>query len=80
MLSKRTARNLAGNIRRELGRMKFSQSELGRRCGLPPARINEILAGKFDPRLGTIERIAAGLEVPLSSLVTPLEETSRAAG
>jgi len=60
------------NLRREIHRSRCSQSELGRRCGWPPARITELLKGKFDPRLGTIEKIAKALEVAPSSLLTPI--------
>lgn len=62
---------LATNVRRELDARGWTQSKLAEECEWPPARISEILAGKFDPRLGTIETIAAAFSVPLSSLLSP---------
>jgi transcriptional regulator with XRE-family HTH domain len=62
---------LVTNLRREIRRSHCSQSELARRCGWPPARITELLKGKFDPRLGTVEKIADALEVAPSTLLTP---------
>lgn len=65
---------LVENLRREIRKSKCSQSELARRCGWAPSRINELLDGRFDPRLGTIEKIAKALEVPTSSLLTPMAQ------
>lgn len=62
---------LAGNVRRELDARGWSQAELAKRCGWAPPRVNEVLTGRFDPRLGTIEKLAAAFSVPPSSLITP---------
>ncbi len=62
---------LASNVRRELDARGWTQTKLATECEWPPARISELLAGKFDPRLGTIETIAAAFSVPLSSLLSP---------
>ncbi len=63
---------LASNIRRELDARGWTQSKLAEKCEWPPARISEILAGKFNLRLGTIETIAAAFSVPVSSLLLQL--------
>lgn len=60
---------LAENLRRELRNRQWSQSELARQCGWPPARINEIMRGKLDPRLGTVEKVAEALEVAVAALL-----------
>ena len=76
MASPGLTKTLSKNIEREIRKSGLSQSELARRCGWPPARINEILRGKFDPRLATVEKIADALEVTPSSLLTPFEAHS----
>lgn len=74
MASKRIMRTLADNIRHQLKAKDWSQSELARRCGWPPARINEILAGKADPRLGTIEKVAAAFGLTTREMLLPYVE------
>ena len=64
---------LAANVRREMKARGWTQTELAKRCGWPPARITEVLQGKFDPRLGTVEKIAAAFGIPAPVLLmTPL--------
>ena len=65
---------LAGNVRREMEARGWTQTHLAKECNWPPSRITEILQGKFDPRLGTIERLAKAFGVPTSVLLTaPVE-------
>jgi len=71
---------LADNLQRELKNRRWSQSELARQCGWPPARINEILRGKFDPRLGTLEKIAEVLEIAVAALLASNPRQSRSNG
>jgi transcriptional regulator with XRE-family HTH domain len=66
--------SLANNIRFQLKIKGWSQSELARRCGWPPARINEILAGKADPRLGTIEKVASAFGLTAREMLMPYVE------
>ena len=73
MLDKRTSRDLATNLQRELKERGWNQSDLARECEIAPARINEILGGKKDPRLGTLTKIARGLGIPVAYLLYPSE-------
>ena len=63
---------LAANLRRELEVRGMTQTKLAQECGWPPARITEILQGRFDIRLGTVEKIAKALGIPATHLLTPL--------
>ena len=70
---------LALNLQREMTARRLSQSELARRCGAAPARINEILHGKYAATLDTIERLSAALGVPPGVLLMPIEAPASAA-
>ena len=65
---------LAANLRREMSVRGLSQSELARQIGVAPARVNEILAGKYSPTLDTVERLAAGLGILPTVLLLPSAE------
>jgi transcriptional regulator with XRE-family HTH domain len=47
------------NLQREMDIRGISQSELARRAGMNQTAISSLLAGRNEPRLSTIERIAA---------------------
>ncbi len=79
MLSQRTQAILAANIRAYLKLRGWTQTKLADQSGMPTARIAEILSGKYDPRVGTIERVARALGVPLASLFLAAEPV-RSAG
>ena len=79
MLSERMTRELGENIRRELAARGWTQTELARRCDMPPSQINQIISGRYDPRLGTLERIAAALRRPIEALVMRNPEQEPAA-
>lgn len=53
-------------IRQELG---LTQEELGARARVQMADISRYEAGRRDPRLSTVERLALALDVPISELV-----------
>lgn len=72
-LDRITASDIKANITRHLASRGWSQSELGRRCGLPPSRINEIMGGRYDPRLGTLKKIANAFGEPLISIICHAE-------
>lgn len=74
MASPKIMQALADNIRHQLKVKGWSQAELARRCGWPPARINEILAGKGDPRLGTIEKVALAFGLTAREMLLPYVE------
>jgi transcriptional regulator with XRE-family HTH domain len=69
-------KTLAENLLRELQARGWTKSELAERCKWPPSRVSELLAGRFDPRLGTVEKIALALDIPVSHLLTPLAVSS----
>ncbi len=79
MLSQRTQAALAQNIRDYMKVRGLNQTKLAERCGVPQPRIAEILSGRYDPRVGTIERVARALGVPLASLFMAAEP-ARSAG
>lgn len=60
---------LAANIKRELAVRHWTQTKLAEKCGWPPSRITEILQGRFDPRLGTIEKLASAFQIPTPNLL-----------
>lgn len=65
-------KTLTENVLRELHARGWTRSDLAEKCGFAPARITELLQGRSDPRLGTVEKIATALGVPVSHLLTPL--------
>jgi len=68
-LDRVTASDIRVNLTRLLAARGWSQSELGRRCDLPASRINQIISGRYDPRLGTLKKLANALGEPLISIV-----------
>lgn len=77
MLDKKLASTLAEGIQRELDARDWNRSELARQAGLPHARISEIMAGKYDLRLGTLAKIAKAFCCPLTNLLTPVHDPAR---
>ena len=69
MASERIMVQIAHNLRTMMAARGWTQSELGRRAGLPPSRIHEILSGKHDPRVGTIEKLANALGFPSAMIL-----------
>jgi transcriptional regulator with XRE-family HTH domain len=58
-------RNLSA-ARKKLG---LTQEEVGHRSGVHPTEVSRIEAGKRDPRVSTLERLAEAVEVPPSELL-----------
>lgn len=58
-------RNLSA-ARKKLG---LTQEEVGHRSGVHPTEVSRIEAGKRDPRVSTLERLAKAVEVPPSELL-----------
>lgn len=46
-----------------------SQEEFANVIGLPRATLNRVLSGRYDNRISTLEKIAAGLDMPLGALL-----------
>ncbi len=64
------------NVLRQLKIRGWNRSRLAEKCKWPPPRITEILSGKRDFRLGTMEKIADAFELSLASLLIPPIENS----
>jgi transcriptional regulator with XRE-family HTH domain len=58
-------RNLR-NAREERG---LTQEEVARRSGVHATEVSRIEAGKRDPRVSTVERLAAAVELPPGELL-----------
>jgi transcriptional regulator with XRE-family HTH domain len=65
------------NLRRLRHQAGLSQLELSLRCGLDMAEISRLERGSRDPRLGTIARLADGLQVEVVELVRGVEPGER---
>lgn len=66
------------NLKREMATRNVSQSELARRIGVAPARINELLRGLHSPTIDTIEKIATALDLPPAALLIPVSVLAEA--
>ena len=73
-LDRSTARDIAANLDRCMKARGWTKTRLASEAGLPPPRISEILAGRFDPRVGTMKKLARALNEPLASLFMPTSE------
>lgn len=60
---------LPENLKRIRERHKLTQKELADRIGVQHTRISEIELGKSNPRLSTIEKIAAYFGIPVARLL-----------
>ena len=70
-----SAKVVAANVREQLRARGMTQQELADLLGLPQPRVAELLKPKKDPKIGTLERVAAALKLPLAALVTPAQES-----
>ena len=68
------------NVRREIDARGWTQAELARRAELPQPRIAEVMSGRFNYRLATVERIADALGVVPGVLILPPAEKTDEAG
>lgn len=60
------------SVREEAG---LSQLELSRRSGLAQESLSRIETGRSDPRLGTLRRLARGMDLSLEQLLERLSAT-----
>jgi transcriptional regulator with XRE-family HTH domain len=60
----------AANLRRIRTDAALSQGALARRTGLDPTEISRLERAVREPRLGTIVRLARGLDVAVERLVS----------
>jgi transcriptional regulator with XRE-family HTH domain len=59
----------AANLRRARSAAGLSQEELSERCGLHSTEISRLERGAREPRLGTIVRLARGLDMSAADLL-----------
>lgn len=64
-----TLTHLASNLKYLLLERGWSQSELGRRSGVPQSLISKILRGKVEPRQRTIKKLATAFEIAVDYLL-----------
>jgi len=65
--------SLGAAIRRERVALRISQEELARRSGLQRTYISDLERGTRNPSVGSIQRIAQALEVPVAKLFEQLD-------
>jgi len=61
--------DLGENLRRARERLSLTQEEVGHRSGVHPTEVSRIEAGKRDPRVSTLERLAEAVEVSPGELL-----------
>jgi transcriptional regulator with XRE-family HTH domain len=55
--------NLGENLRVARLRLELTQEQVAERCGVHATEVSRIEAGKRDPKVSTLERLAAAVEV-----------------
>ena len=65
---------VAANLRRLMAQMNISGLQLAEKAGVPQSRISEMLRGERDSRMGTVDRVARALGVPLVALLHPVDD------
>jgi transcriptional regulator with XRE-family HTH domain len=70
------AKVVAANLRRIMAQLGVTHAELAQRAEMQQPRISAILRGDHDPRVGTVDRLARALGVPLAMLLHPVEQES----
>jgi transcriptional regulator with XRE-family HTH domain len=63
--------SLGDNLRRLRHEAGLTQEELGSRAGVQMADVSRYESGNRDPRISTVARLAAALEVPIAELLKP---------
>jgi transcriptional regulator with XRE-family HTH domain len=66
------AEQFALNLRRARDHAGLSQEELSERSGLHSTEISRLERGVREPRLGTIVRLARGLDLPPADLLADI--------
>jgi len=62
-------RALGRNLREARERAKLTQEEVGHRSGVHPTEVSRIEAGKRDPQVSTVERLAKAMGLSASDLL-----------
>jgi transcriptional regulator with XRE-family HTH domain len=61
--------NLGVNLRAARKRLDLTQEEVAERSGVQAGEVSRIEAGKRDPKVSTLERLAAAVELPPGRLL-----------
>jgi XRE family transcriptional regulator, fatty acid utilization regulator len=61
--------DLGTNLRAARKKLGLTQEQLGERSGVHPTEISRIEAGKRDPQVSTLRKLAAAVEVPAGELL-----------
>jgi HTH-type transcriptional regulator / antitoxin HipB len=61
--------NLGSNLQAARKQRGWTQEELSARSGVQPGEISRMEAGKRDPQVSTLEKLAAALEIPPGRLL-----------
>jgi transcriptional regulator with XRE-family HTH domain len=61
--------NLGSNLRAARKKRKWTQEDLAERSGVHAGEISRMEAGKRDPQVSTVEKLAAALEIPPGQLL-----------
>ncbi len=63
------AGNLGRNLRRARESRGLTQEQVAARCGVHATEVSRIEGGRRDPKVSTVERLAAAVEVPPDELL-----------
>jgi transcriptional regulator with XRE-family HTH domain len=61
--------DLGSNLRAARKKLKLTQEQVAERSGVHPTEVSRIEAGKRDPQVSTLRKLAAALEVPPGDLL-----------
>jgi transcriptional regulator with XRE-family HTH domain len=65
----RVGGNLGRNLRHARDRLGLTQEQVAERSGVHATEVSRIEAGKRDPRISTMERLAKAVGIPPSDLL-----------
>ena len=61
--------NLGSNLREARARLELTQEQVSERSGVHATEVSRIEAGKRDPQVSTLEKLAAAVEMPPGRLL-----------
>jgi HTH-type transcriptional regulator, competence development regulator len=61
--------DLGTNLREARERLELTQEQVAERCGVHATEVSRIEGGKRDPKVSTLRRLAAAVEVPPGRLL-----------
>jgi transcriptional regulator with XRE-family HTH domain len=61
--------DLGTNLRAARKKLDLTQEQVAERSGVHPTEVSRIEAGKRDPQVSTLRKLAAALEVPPGELL-----------